>query len=112
MKEKFFLILSIIVAGIVFYYSVVPVQPIDVGISSFDKMQHVVVYFLLTVLIYLSSKKAILSFFLAGVYGILIELIQNLLPYRFFSLFDVLANFVGAGFVFIFYLCCSAKRFK
>ena len=97
-------VLAVILAVVLLYYSVAPVPPIETDISYFDKIEHVGAYFVLALLIYIASKKALLSFLISGVYGVLMELVQNLLAYRFFSIFDVIANFVGAFLIFFIWL--------
>ena len=70
-----------------------PVSPI-----SWDKANHFAGYFLLYATLdlgYLTSKKLLAKLALVLGYSVLIEIIQYFIPSRQFSLFDILANFLG-----------------
>ena len=83
---------------------------------AMDKLGHFGVYGLLTVAILwgnhknevpLTTKSAIFAVFLAGVYGICMELMQYFFfPGRYFEYLDIIANIIGAicGFAFFKYL--------
>jgi VanZ family protein len=68
-----------------------------------DKLLHAIFYLPLGAFIfwnfYREKKWAliIISTLLAGTYGLLIEIIQGVLPWRAFDYFDALANLSGAG---------------
>ncbi|MFB3116537.1 MAG: VanZ family protein [Gammaproteobacteria bacterium] len=66
--------------------------------SSYDKLNHFVVFFVLALLTDFSfpgySFNVIKVIFLIS-YGFSLEIIQHFLPYRMFSLFDIVADIVG-----------------
>mgnify|MGYP001576211982 FL=1 len=99
--KKIWLILTILIFLFIFFVSIIPVPEVKAAPSYTDKIVHFFMYFWLTLFIFLSSKKKWLAFFLAGVYGFLIEALQFTLPYRSFSVFDLIVNFVGAFVVVI-----------
>ena len=72
--------------------------PSEVGGAINDKLSHVLAFFALSLLTDFSFVRSRFGLTKAGAlfaYGALIELIQHQLPYREFSLADLLAN--GAG---------------
>ena len=101
MGKNVYLAFAVILLGIIFYLSVIPGKVVE-GPTGFDKIEHFFAYFLLALLIFLASKKACLSFFMAGIYGFLIEALQFTLPYRSFSVLDALVNFLGAAVLFVY----------
>ncbi|MBE2985042.1 VanZ family protein [Campylobacter sp. RM9344] len=71
-------------------------RKITVNELFWDKTNHILAFFVLYVLLNLAFElKFWYKFVLLLAYGIQIELVQSLLPNRFFSLFDVLADSVG-----------------
>ena len=83
--------------------------PPDVNIN--DKLIHIVVFFGFAVLVDLSSSRK--PFWLwKGLpllsYGIGIEVLQYLTPFRSFSIMDMLADFVG---IFVYFLLKKAVLF-
>jgi len=63
-----------------------------------DKLSHFLAFFTLAFLIDFSFPKkdfGYLKFFELFSYGLLIEIIQYAIPYRYFSLYDLLANGTG-----------------
>ncbi len=103
--KKMYLIFTFILFTIIFYFSVLyskPLIPEQAKISFFDKIEHLIVYFLLSFLIYKSTNKTFLSIFLAGFYGIFMEALQYTTPYRTFDIFDIASNYIGAFFILIF----------
>ncbi len=79
--------------------SVIPTSGLDYDVS--DKLVHFVFYFTSVVLLYLSvrnrtTRSVVLIALGAFMYGFLIEVIQYFLPYRSFSLYDQMANGLGA----------------
>jgi VanZ family protein len=76
--------------------------------TGWDKLNHLVAFFVLYSLFTLSyssysiKTKVTLLFF----YGVQIEIVQEFLPYRFFSFYDVFANSIGIfiGVVFFYIL--------
>lgn len=85
---------------------------------SFDKVAHFSVFSILTVLmivgltkqysyLFLRRKAINISLLTGIVYGLLIEIIQQLIPGRHFELADVIANsfgcFIGVGIFYLIY---------
>ncbi len=90
--------------GIIGVLSVIPSPDRVVSVS--DKFAHFVAYFITASLCYCAFKREKLSFLLflgLGVflYGIAIEIVQYFLPYRDFSVGDIIANASGIGSFFI-----------
>jgi len=97
-KVLIYFLLTIIILDIILYYSVVPL--LIPGEPSFmDKIKHFSAYFLLSFFIFMSTKNFKLAIFLAGTYGMLMEALQFTIPFRNFSLLDILVNFLGAALV-------------
>ena len=102
---------------IIFILSILPGSTIKefwtIDFFSMDKVAHMAVYFVLAVLVWKSLEyegfltingKTIL---LGSSFGILMEIVQFLFfPYRYFDLFDIIANIIGstAGVVAIYFL--------
>lgn len=88
-----------------------PTELPPLTLQVWDKLQHASAYILLSFLLQRSfPDKAALStahlaqmFFLLG-YGIIIEYVQGLTPYREASLSDIVANAVGIGCYCLLYL--------
>ncbi|MFN3479588.1 MAG: VanZ family protein [Thermodesulfovibrionales bacterium] len=83
--------------------STIPVPKTDVGPKGLDKIVHFTIYGITALLFwkFLYNKGgqgiiALISVLTATLYGLIIELIQSLLPYRSFSVSDILSNFLGA----------------
>ncbi|MFH1665631.1 MAG: VanZ family protein [Candidatus Omnitrophota bacterium] len=83
----------------------------SVDIDNFDKIVHILEYFILAVLIIVTMyytdvferRKIYLFTLISGVlYGILLELVQRFVPGRTMSLFDALFNVAGVilGIIF------------
>lgn len=90
--------LAAAVSGILIL-AITPLQyPVISGIN--DKLNHIVAFFVLSLLADLSfpEKNFFPAIFLPLMgYGLTIEIIQHVLPYRMFSLFDVAADTLGIG---------------
>lgn len=73
------------------------------SIGSFsDKYRHLMAFWTLAFLFDLAYKLSVyLKAFLLIIYGVFIELVQYLLPYRDFDIYDVLFNII---FIFTYYL--------
>jgi VanZ family protein len=98
-KSIIYLLFAIEVLVIILYYSIIPL--IIPGEPSFmDKVKHFFAYFLLSFLIFMSTKNFKIAIFTAGIYGILMEALQFTIPFRSFSFLDILVNFLGAGLVY------------
>ncbi len=65
--------------------------------SIWDKANHFIAFFTLYILFSLSYKdlKTLIKVILLLLFGIQIEIVQYFLPYRDFSLLDVIADFIG-----------------
>ncbi len=91
--------------------SLMPVPETGIEERNLDKAVHFVIYGITALLflrflykdslkLYIDGSISILS---ASLYGFLIELAQSLIPYRSFSIGDILFNFLGALFFVIVY---------
>ena len=99
-RKIIYLLFAIEVLAILLYYSIIPL--IIPGEPSFmDKVKHFFAYFLLSFLIFMSTKNMNIAIFIAGIYGLLMEALQFTIPFRSFSLADILVNFLGAGLILI-----------
>ena len=96
----FYLIATILLYSGVFYFSVILSAPV-IEISYGDKIQHFFAYFILAFLTYKTTKNKTLSFIIAGTYGLSIEIIQFVIPYREFSFLDAAFNYLGAGLILL-----------
>lgn len=77
-----------------------------------DKISHFFIAFFTSLLFYFSFKNKgwTGAFFFTVFYGGLVEVMQGLLPFRSFSIFDFLADIVGASGFVIFYF--STKNYS
>jgi len=97
-KSVIYLLFAIEVLAIILYYSIIPL--IIPGEPSFmDKVKHFFAYLLLSFLIYGATKNFKIAFFLAVIYGFLMEALQFTVPFRSFSFWDIAVNLLGAGFI-------------
>lgn len=90
---------------LIFIFSVIPNDADSSGLFLFDMSgtgfwKHVIAYFIASAMLIMSYKNESVKFFLNGLFmiflgSILIEIIQYLLPYRSFSLGDMVANLLG-----------------
>jgi VanZ family protein len=104
-KKLFVWIPTYIWAAIIFIFTILPFKGPELVPSFSDKIFHFLEYLLLAVLLtrslFLELEKlfpvtiCLFALILAGVYGILMELIQVLVPGRYPSLIDIFANFGG-----------------
>lgn len=84
--------------------SLIPVPEVDVGPQDLDKLIHFIIYgitailFLRVFLLWYHNIRMInsVSIVASSLYGFIMELIQSFLPYRTFSLSDMLWNLLGA----------------
>ncbi|MBL7072452.1 MAG: VanZ family protein [Candidatus Omnitrophica bacterium] len=99
---------SVVWAGIIFALAILPSESIPtVKVSHIDSAAHFVVYAVLAILIlrgflradgFLRRKIVLFTLILTGGYGILMELIQCLVPSRDASAWDIFFNFAGVVF--------------
>jgi VanZ family protein len=99
--RKKYLIATIILAVLILYFSVIPVMHIENMELNAGTLKHLAIYFLLAFAIYKTTDNPKIAFLSAGAYGILIESIQYFIPYRSFSLFDIILNYAGSSFILI-----------
>jgi VanZ family protein len=84
-----------------------------------DKIIHFVLYGIAAMLFFRVfrskislPKSAVLSISLASMYGLAMEILQYALPWRKFSLFDEVANIIGASLFGILYCLREYQRKK
>lgn len=96
MKIILFKISFFITFGVVEYLALTP-QHIEVIEGFWDKQNHFIAFFVLTILLGLaySQLTTIKKFGLLVLMGFEIEIMQYFIPGRFFSLLDVVADSVG-----------------
>lgn len=90
-------------------------------IIAMDKLGHFTVYALLSVLIlwgnrkndvFLSKNTAFIAISLAGLFGIVMELMQfYFFPGRYFEYLDIISNIIGAIFGFVLFKFLYIKFF-
>ncbi|NTV46862.1 MAG: VanZ family protein [Chlorobiales bacterium] len=96
---------------LIFIFSVIPKDAEIEELQIFDLtgtgfVKHLIAYFIAALLLILAYKNEhlkfiVLSLLLVFLGSILIEFIQYLLPYRAFSVSDMLANFLGIVLFFV-----------
>ena len=104
------MILTVIWLFIVLLLSIIPTKDLPTEDQT-DKVVHFIIYGI-TALLFLKvlrlrttlTKSIILSVGLASFFGLVMELLQSILPWREFSLLDELANIGGAFFFTILYV--------
>jgi len=100
-------------AVVIFYFSSLPrIPPEIVRIIPETFILHAIEYAIFTFLLFraftnsknimLKNNKILLSIIIATVYGIINEFYQNFIPGRIYSVFDMIANFIGSLLVTIF----------
>jgi VanZ family protein len=99
--KKKYLIATIILAALILYFSVIPVMSVENIELNAGTLRHLAVYFLFAFAIYKTTDNPKIAFLSSGTYGMLIECVQYFIPYRTFSLFDILLNYAGACFILI-----------
>ncbi|MDR3328138.1 MAG: VanZ family protein [Prevotellaceae bacterium] len=111
---------SIVVAFISFVLFVMPTNGLEVAqVACCDKIVHLLIYFTLVVAIFwdkfrvsrgtFNMFKILIIMFAATLFGAFIEIIQFFLPYRSASLYDLLADLLGA---FIGIIVCKIVMYK
>jgi len=100
-------------AVIIFYFSSLPrIPPEILRIIPETLILHVIEYAIFTFLLFrafansknitLKNNTILLSITIATVYGMMNEFYQNFVPGRIYSVFDMIANFIGSLLVTIF----------
>ena len=121
-RKKLFVFTPLIIYWIIlFIATTLPVQSVP-AIAISDKINHLLAYFLLSVLLYLTlifqrrsiflfNNAAFATIIIASVYGALDEIHQMFIPGRFAEFLDWLADAGGAvlGVLFISYLIKKLK---
>ena len=98
-KSNLYLFMSLLFGSLIFLFSVISVSGTGVnsGISA-----HTIAYFVFSFVLGVYFRSIALTYpetkaaLFAGIYGIFIECIQYLIPYREFDVFDILFNFSAA----------------
>jgi len=98
LKYRFlWLFVAYFLVAYVIYSSLTP-SPVHVDINFFDKYAHTVGYFVLMgwfMQLYHSTKGVLLCATALIIMGISLEFLQELTGYRFFDIYDMLANTAG-----------------
>ena len=96
------MVLTIIWLLIILFFSVIPVKGLQTEHPA-DKITHFVIYGITAIIFFriLRTKMSlvkttVVSIIFASLYGLAMELIQHVLPWRRFSLSDEASNFSGA----------------
>jgi VanZ family protein len=112
------MVLTIIWLLIILFFSVIPVKELQTEHPA-DKITHFVIYGITAIIFFrilrtkmLLMKKTVVSIIFASLYGLAMELIQHVLPWRQFSLSDEASNFSGALVFSVIYAIreCNRKR--
>jgi VanZ family protein len=88
----------------------------NVPIFGIDKIVHFIIFGLLLFLSLYSNKNrynrkiALSSLIICIGYGIIIEFIQEYIPGRSFSIYDILANSIGVGLGYLFFQWVVNKK--
>jgi len=99
--------LMFVVVGIAY----LSLTPSDTMIVGNDKLSHFIAYAVLMVniglLTYLNKKNFVIGIIASLLYGGILEVIQDSIPGRYMSIYDMIANaigvFIGAILIFFFY---------
>ena len=114
MKSNIYRTIYIIWLLFITAISLIPIAPVAKELpKNSDKIAHFLIYFITAMLFYYGFKDIIYkplfsSVIISLTIGIIIEFLQLLVPYRSFSLSDVVADFAGA---ITFYLIFWIKNF-
>ena len=94
-------------AGSIIGIMLLSIAPLsDLGVASFnDKALHIIAFLYLAIISILSKFELdkIYLFILLISYGLLIEIAQTFLPYRYFEINDLLADLIGVTIAFGFF---------
>ena len=94
-------------AGSIIGIMLLSIAPLsDLGAASFnDKALHIIAFLYLAIISILSKFELdkIYLFILLISYGLLIEIAQTFLPYRYFEINDLLADLIGVTIAFGFF---------
>ncbi len=109
-KYNLYLILTLILIIAIFILSVIPTKG---GTKTSSINAHFIAYFTLSILItlYILDKyPKLIGPISASLYGFLIEIAQYFIPYRYFSLEDILLNLFASFIALIPILILANKR--
>ena len=98
---NFFDLISYLIIVSIFILSIIKVPEIKQTPSFADKIVHFVMYFICAWAFKTSGVKRYV--YVSICYGVIIEIIQYFLPWRSFSLSDIIANTLGAFIFFLFF---------
>ncbi|HII14898.1 MAG TPA: VanZ family protein [Nanoarchaeota archaeon] len=95
----------------IFYFSSMP-NPPSAGMAFLllDKLEHAFEYFILAMLLlralkhYIVKHPYVLSVAITALYGVSDEIHQLFVPGRVFSVYDIIADAVGASVILVFYV--------
>lgn len=112
------MILIVIWLSVVLFLSVIPVRGPETG-YPLDKLIHFVLYGITAIIFYRVLrlrtsliKSTVLSIIIASFFGLAMELLQSVVPWRESSFLDELANIGGAFFFCILYALREYRRKK
>jgi VanZ family protein len=112
------LILTLVWLFLVLLFSIIPTKSLLTGHHT-DKIIHFVIYGITAIILLRAlwsktslTKSIVLSISIASLYGLAIELLQSVLPWRKFSFMDLLANVGGAFFFTFLYALKNYRRKK
>ena len=112
------MILTLLWLFLVLVFSTIPVKGLQTRHLS-DTVIHFVMYGIAAVLFMKDfrsktsmKKSAVLSIIIASLFGLVIELIQSVIPWREYSFSDMMANVSGAVFFTLLYILVGYYRKK
>ena len=99
--------------ALIFYLSSIPLEFPEI-INELDPTKfslHLAEYTILGFLLFNAKKNFNFSFLVSSLYGLSDEVHQYFVPYRTFSLFDLLADMIGSLFGIVIFLYLQRTRF-
>lgn len=112
-KAKIDFLLVIAYMTLIFYLSSIPLEFPEI-INELDPTKfslHLAEYTILGFLLFNAKKNFNFSFLVSSLYGLSDEVHQYFVPYRTFSLFDLLADMIGSLFGIVIFLYLQRTRF-
>jgi VanZ family protein len=102
----------LIYMGLIFYLSSIPLGFLEIFYFDPTKFTlHIAEYSILGFLLFRANNNKILSLFIGSVYGLGDEIHQNFVPFRVFSVFDIIADVIGVSVgIALFFLIKKFKR--
>lgn len=119
-KKIFSLVMTLLIAIEIFYFSSLSFGPSAKGVISFSSIYHFVVFFLFSFFLFMTikgSKKIkikhlLIVLFTSLIYAVLDEFHQSFVLYRDASVRDILTDSAGIFFSLIIYLYINKKQNK